>query len=265
MWGAKAFAGISLEKHLPDATMSRGIIIQLRRKLPHESVSRLRHAEKDLFTTITSKLARFSEDYSQQVRSARTVLPDALSDRDQDNWEPLISIAYCAGEEWFKRAMSAALKLSNSGEKSVSISNQLLMDIQQVFASKKVERISTASLIAALIEDQELPWATYNRGKPLSPSQLAKQLRKYNISSKTVRFGHSNTLKGYDLSQFTDAFTRYLAHSELASQGNDVPKANDGNDSSVTDETIVEDYSNFKQKQKEVILSTEYEPDDFAN
>ena len=238
VWGAKAFAGISLEKHLPDATMSRGIIIHLRRKLAHESVSRIRHAEKDLFTTIASKLARFSEDYSQQVRSARTVLPDALSDRDQDNWEPLLSIAYCAGEEWFKRAIAAALKLSNSGEKSVSIANQLLMDIQQIFASKKVERISTADLIAALIDDQELPWATYNRGKPLSASQLAKQLRPYNISSKTVRFGHSNTLKGYDLSQFTDAFARYLAPSELPSQGNDAPEANNGEDSSVTDDQM---------------------------
>jgi len=238
VWGAKAFAGIALDKHLPDATMSRGIIINLRRKLAHESVSRIRHAEKDLFTTIASKLARFSEDYSQEVRAARTVLPEELDDRSQDNWEPLLSIAYCAGEEWFKRAVTAAIKLSNSGEKSVSISNQLLMDIQEIFASKKVERISTANLIAALIDDQELPWSTYNRGKPLSPSQLAKQLRPYNINSKTVRFGHSNTLKGYDLSQFTDAFARYLAASELPSQGNDAPEANNGEDSSITDDQI---------------------------
>lgn len=239
VWGAKAFAGISLEKHLPDATMSRGIVIQLRRKLAHESVSRLRHADNNLFTTIASKLARFSEDYSQKVRSARLVLPDALSDRDQDNWEPLLSIAYCAGEEWFKRAVAAALKLSNSGEKSVSVANQLLMDIQRIFSSKNVTRLSTAGLIAALIEDEEMPWATYNRGKPLSPSQLAKQLRPYDISSKTVRFGHSNTLKGYDLSQFTDAFARYLAPSELPSLGNNAPEANKSEDSSVTDASDV--------------------------
>ena len=236
VWGAKAFAGISLEKHLPDATMSHGIIIHLRRKLPHESVSRLRHANKDLFTMLTSKLARFSEDYSQEVRSARTVLPDALSDRDQDNWEPFLSIAYCAGEGWFKRGVAAALKLSNSGEKSVSVANQLLIDIQQVYATKNVTRLSTAGLISALIEDQELPWATYNRGKPLSPSQLAKQLRPYNITSKTVRFGHSNTLKGYDLDQFTDAFLRYLAPADLPSQSNEDPEGNKGVGSSVTAE-----------------------------
>jgi len=209
--------------------------------MQHESVSRLRHADRNLFGEIVSKLARFAEDYGQQVKYARPTLPDALSDRDQDNWEPLLAIASCAGEEWLKRATAAALKLSNSGEKSVSISNQLLMDIQEIFASKKVERISTANLIAALIDDQELPWSTYNRGKPLSPSQLAKQLRPYDISSKTVRFGHSNTLKGYDLSQFTDAFARYLAPPDLPSQGNDAPDANDGEDSRVTDDSDVTD------------------------
>lgn len=234
VWGAKAFAGICLEKHLPDSTLSRGLVINLRRKLPHESVTRLRHADKDLFTNLTAKLARFSEDYSQQVRLSRITLPDALSDRDQDNWEPLISIAKCAGELWFNRAIAAALKLSNSGEKSVSVANQLLMDIQQVFASKKVTRLSTVALISALTEDQEMPWATYNRGKPLSPSQLAKQLRPYNISSKTVRFGHSNTLKGYDLDQFSDAFSRYLAPADLPSQGNDAPDTNTRMDDSVT-------------------------------
>ena len=82
VYSAKALAGIKLEKHLPDATMSRGIIFNLRRKLPGENVSRLRHAEPDLFTGIASKLARFAEDYSEQVRQARPALPEALSDRE---------------------------------------------------------------------------------------------------------------------------------------------------------------------------------------
>ena len=98
VWGAKAFAGISLEKHLPDATISRAIVINLRRKLPHELVSRLRHAECSLFEELSAKLARFAEDYSQQIRNTRLTLPEKLSDRAQDNWEPLLAIALCAGE-----------------------------------------------------------------------------------------------------------------------------------------------------------------------
>lgn len=260
----KSIAGIALEKCLHDSTMSRGIVFNLRRKMQHESVNRLRHSDRNLFAEIVSKLARFAEDYGQQVKYARPTLPDALSDRNQDNWEPLLAIASCAGEEWVKRATAAALKLSNSGEKSVSIANQLLNDIQQVFATKNVIRISTAGLISALIEDLEMPWATYNRGKPLSPSQLAKQLRPYNISSKTVRFGHSNTLKGYDLEQFSDAFSRYLAPADLPSQGNDDPKPNNDMHASVTGDSDVTHYAPPTDDQMQQIFKTHSDFDDFG-
>ncbi|MDO8414483.1 MAG: DUF3631 domain-containing protein [Gallionellaceae bacterium] len=211
VFSAKALAGIALEKHLPDATLSRGVIFNLRRKLPHESVNRLRHADRDLFTGITEKLAKFALDYSQQVQLARPALPDKLSDRDQDNWDGLLAIASCAGDEWVERATVAALKLSGAGEKTVSTGNELLVDIQHIFESKRVDKISTADLIAALCNDEENAWATYNRGKPLSPRQVARQLAAYGIASKTIRVGAYETPKGFELSQFSDAFVRYLS------------------------------------------------------
>ena len=210
VFSAKALAGIALEKHLPDATMSRGIVLNLRRKLPHESVSRLRHADRGLFIGIAEKLARFGIDYAQQVRQARPLLPDALSDRDQDNWDGLLAIASCAGDEWFARAIAAALKLSGGGEKTVSTGNELLSDIQHVFESKKLDKISTADLIAALITDDEKSWATYNRGKPISGKQIATRLSGYDIRSKTIRLGYE-VFRGFELSQFNDAFARYLS------------------------------------------------------
>lgn len=212
VFSAKALAGIALEKHLPDATMSRGVVFNLRRKLVHETVNRLRHADRDLFIGIAEKLARFALDYSQQVRLARPALPDVLSDRDQDNWDGLLAIASCASDEWVQRATAAALKLSGAGEKSVSTGAELLADIQHIFESKSLDRISTADLIIALVEDSEAPWATWNRGKPFSPRQLSKQLGGYGIASKDIRFGYSN-LKGFEIGQFSDAFVRYLSTS----------------------------------------------------
>ena len=238
VWGAKAFAGISLEKHLPDATMSRGIVFVLRRKLANETVSRLRHADKTVFTSIAAKLARFADDYSKQVRTARPVLPDELSDRAQDNWEALFAIAACAGPEWVKRATEAALKLSSAGDQSVSTGNELLADIQHLFEGRNGNKISTADLIEALVHDDEKSWATYNRGKPISPRQLAKQLTAYGIKSKTVRLGHANTPKGYELSQFTDAFARYLpAPTNAPPQGNATPEAMIGKEEDVSHKT----------------------------
>ncbi len=211
---AKSIAGIALEKHLPDSTMSRGIVLNLRRKLPHEAVLRLRHADNGMFELVAAKLTRFAEDYSQQARLARPPLPDELNDRAQDNWEPLLAIAECAGPDWLKRATAAALKLSNTSDQAVSTGNQLLADIQAVFAGRLATqgpKISTVELIEALAEDAERPWATYNHGKQLSPRQLAKQLTIYGIGSKTVRLDTGKTPKGYEFSQFEDAFARYLA------------------------------------------------------
>lgn len=248
VWGAKALAGIALEKHLPDATMSRAIVLELRRKLPSEKVSRLRDAEHGLFDGIASKLSRFSDDYSKQVRLARPTLPDELNDRAQDNWQPLMAIAESAGPEWVKRATAAALTLSSAGDKSVSTGNELLADIQHIFDKKNVEKISTVDLIEALCVDTECGWAAYNRGKPLNPRQLARLLATYGIQSKTVRIGKNNTPKGFDADQFKDAFARYLsgdrsasytrpAPEKLPQRRNDETKTMNGMASDVADKT----------------------------
>jgi putative DNA primase/helicase len=226
VWCPKALAGISLEKHLPDSTMSRAIVFNLRRKLPDESVERLRHAEPGLFEEIVCKLARFAEDYAPLVREARPNLPEALNDRDQDNWEPLLAIAQVAGPRWLERATSAALKLSRASESVVSIGNQLLADVQQVFSSLQTEKISTKDLITGLMADDEKPWVAYNHGKPITARQLAKLLSGYGIKSKTVRFGNS-TPKGYEAAQFADAFVRYLPTPMcLPKRRNDTPNPN---------------------------------------
>lgn len=216
VYSAKALAGIKLEKHLPDAIMSRGIIFNLRRKLSGESVSRLRHAEPDLFTGTASKLTRFAEDYSEQVRRARPVLPDALSDREQDNFDGMLAIASCAGSEWIAKATAAALKLSeSSSEKTTSAGNELLSDIQSIFESKRIDKISTADLIKALCDDEEAPWGTYNRGKPIAPRQLVKPLEAYEIKPKQIRLNSYDRMRGFELSQFSDVFMRYLTPSNF--------------------------------------------------
>ena len=231
VWGAKALAGINLQKHLPDATMSRAIVFNLRRKLQHETVERLRHADPGMFEETTSKLARFALDYADQVRRARPHLPDSLSDRAQDNWEALLAIAECAGAEWLQRALAAALKLSGSNVSATSTGSELLADILDVFYHLESNKIKTADLIEALCEDEEKAWASYNHGRGVTPRQLASLLSPYGIKPKTVRFGN-NTPKGYELSQFEDAFKRYLTPSgNLPQRRIDSSNSCDGEDS----------------------------------
>jgi putative DNA primase/helicase len=218
--------------------MSRAIVVQLRRKLPNEKVSRLRHAEDDLFAEIASKLARFADDYSQQVEQARPSLPDALGDREQDNWEPLLAIAECAGARWTKRATDAALKLSrNRSHEPISSANELLSDIREIFengAGGRISKIKYKDLIRALTEDPEKSWDTYNRGKPITMRQVTKQLKPYGIKSKTIRFGFGSD-KGFEVEQFADAFARYLPIPEDPRlQSNNSRKANENAVISVT-------------------------------
>ncbi|HEY5505074.1 MAG TPA: DUF3631 domain-containing protein, partial [Sedimentisphaerales bacterium] len=129
-WGAKAIAGIG---HVADTLMDRAIVLELRRKLPHEKVERIRNAEQSLFDDLCSKLARFAEDYSEEVRQSRPPLPNSLNDRAQDNWEPLLAIAMTASNEWLLTGTTAALRLSGGESASQTIGTELLSDIQMIF------------------------------------------------------------------------------------------------------------------------------------
>ncbi|WP_052452248.1 DUF3631 domain-containing protein [Noviherbaspirillum autotrophicum] len=206
VWGAKAVSGIG---RLADTLMDRAIVLKLRRKMPTEFVERLRHAESDLWQNFARKLCRFANDYSSQVRSARPDLPATLNDRAQDNWEPLLQIADTVGGDWPRIARVAALKLSGDGEQSMTTGIELLSDIHDIFEAKKVDRLTSAELVAALVEDDEKPWAGYNRGFPIKPTNVAKLLGEYGIAVNTIRIPGS-TKKGYMRIWFEDAFARYL-------------------------------------------------------
>lgn len=236
IWGMKAIAGINAIK-LADTVTSRSIIFELRRKTADEKVERLRMAEPNLFADLTAKLARFSADYIQQVKNSKPILPNALGDRDQDNWEPLLQVANVAGGHWIDTALKTALRLSCSAQTPMSSANELLADIQEIFDIKSVIKITTAELIQALCDDPEKSWATYNRGKPLSPKQLSSKLKPYGISSKTIRTNNYETAKGFECDQFKDVFTRYLADPlNLPSQSNNSLEANNHMVDSVTDD-----------------------------
>ena len=210
VYGPKSIAGIALERHLPDSTLSRGIVFCMRRKLPHEKVERMRNADKSVFARLGSQLAKFAMDYAHQVRMAHPHLPTELSDRAQDNWEPLLMIASCAGKQWVERITTAAIKMSADGEPAASNANELLSDIREVLAKWTPKTITTVNLIDKLCDNQDMGWANYNRGRPLTARQLAKQLDIYGIKPKTVRQPGNKTPKGYELAQFEDAFKRYL-------------------------------------------------------
>lgn len=206
VWGAKVLCGIGkIQSTLED----RSITLRLRRKLPGEKVYPLRRSDPETWTVLRQKLARLRLDIMDIVSKCTPAQIDGLHDRANDCWEPLLQLADSVGGSWPQKARQAATRISGADEASPSIGAELLDDIAKVFQQKNTDKLFTAELLLALTLDSDSRWATWNRGKPLSSQQLANKLSDYRIRPNTVR-KDTVTKKGYKLSQFNEAFERYL-------------------------------------------------------
>lgn len=205
VWGAKALCGIG---KLAGTLADRSIPMPLRRKKPGEHVENIRHVAPTEWQTLRARINRWVQDHRSLVAEARPIRVDGLNDRANDCWEPLLAIADLASPDWAVDARRAALALLGAQEDSPSVLIQLLADIRDVFDRKEVDRLFNNELLCALIEDEEGPWATWNRGKPITSRQITVRLAEFGIKPKTVRKGAAK--RGYERTQFEDAFARYL-------------------------------------------------------
>ena len=202
----KAFAGIG--DCLPDTITDRSIAIRLKRRTRDEQVERfrLRDVEPEGLT-LRDRLADWLEPQQDHIAASRPTLPDEIDDRAQDVWEPLFAIADLA--DWSERARSAALALSTGEEREDdSITATLLRDIHGYFAGNGHDRVRTADLLAHLHGVEESPWGDWY-GKTLSAHGLSRLLKAYRIKTMPV-WVEGQTVKGYKVEQFADAFARAL-------------------------------------------------------
>lgn len=202
----KAFAGIG--NTLPDTVVDRSIPIELKRKTSRELVAKFRYRhvreESEELHSRIEKWADYNTDVVKQVIEGNPELPDALSDRAADGWEPLVAIADLASSAWGSRARQAATTLMNAQE-DVSSGVALLRDIHAVFNIRNNPRnISSTDLINSLKVLEESPWDE----RQLSPHKLSTLLKQYGIKSRSVRIG-DKTPKGYRREDFLDAWGRY--------------------------------------------------------
>jgi Protein of unknown function (DUF3631) len=204
----KAIAGIG---QLPDTVADRSIPIRLKKKTQAERVesfSILKTPPKA--APIKERIEAWAAIADEALGGLDLAALDELSDRANDIWKPLLGIAHVAGENWFIRARRSAVALS--GRQAVddeSTGVQLLTDIWTVFEETGTDRLSSASLIAALHEIEESAWNEWY-GKPITAHGVAKILKRYEVRPHSVRLEDGTTPKGYKREQFEDAWARYL-------------------------------------------------------
>ena len=186
VWGAKALCGIG---KIADTLADRSIPLRLRRKLAGERTTKIRHADPAAFAELVGKLARFAIDNREAIRTARPAEVEGLNDRANDCWEPLLAVAEVAGGNWPRLARIAAATLHGLEEESPSADAELLADIRTAFTDKHASKLFGEDLLAALLADEEAPWATWNRGRPMTRRQLTARLEGFGIKSKDVRIG----------------------------------------------------------------------------
>jgi hypothetical protein len=208
---------------LGDTLESRCIRIELKRKTRAEQIDRFRRREADAEATALHEAMRSLAEYHVgNLGFARPVLPDELSDRQQDVWEPLLAVADLAGGAWPERARAAAILLSTGDESDESLGVRLLSDCYEIFNG--YERLSTARLLELLCLIEEAPWVEKwwdpYKGEPKSGAfaNLAWHLRRYGIRSKTLRLASGERLKGYERERFEDSWSRYLPPTPVLSR-----------------------------------------------
>lgn len=206
-WAPKAIALIG---SLPDTMESRSVVIRMRRRLPDETIERLRADCDQGFDALRSRIARFALDNAQAILAHDPEMPESLSDRQADVWRELIRIADTVGGDWPERARRAALELCARQDDEGDLSIRLLADLQTIMNElPERDKWPSQALVDALNALDEAPWADLARGKGLTTNRLARMLARFGISAKKLRTG-SHTANGYLTADFMDAFQRYL-------------------------------------------------------
>lgn len=215
VFAAVALAGLG---DLPDTLMSRSLIVRMRRRGPGERVEPFRHRlHKVEGHALRDRLAAWAETVAETVGAAWPDLPDGITDRAADCWEPLLAVADAAGGSWTTTARGACVEMCRVAGRDASLGIRLLADLHAMFNDEKrpfIGRrfIGSTELVTGLREIAESPWDDYG----LTVRKLALRLGRFDIHPTT---NNANTMRGYKVEHFADAFARYLPSTSVQVSG----------------------------------------------
>ncbi|MGW6262321.1 DUF3631 domain-containing protein [Streptomyces sp. NPDC055085] len=209
---AVAMAGIG---SLPDTVLTRTVIVRMRKRAPNEKIEpyRQRTHEKQGHA-VRDRLAKWADTVRDRVANAWPEMPEGVTDRPADVWEPLLAVADAAGGDWPTRARAACVALLSAAHDNdeSSIGIRLLTDLRdKVFCG--ADRMPTAVILEGLLRIDDGPWGDLD-DKPINSRTLGRLLGQYvtaslkPIKSRGIRTP-SGFPKGYYAEDLADAWMRY--------------------------------------------------------
>ncbi|MFF0062666.1 DUF3631 domain-containing protein [Streptomyces sp. NPDC005279] len=209
---AVAMAGLG---SLPDTILTRSVIIRMRRRAWNEKIEPFRQGvHEQEGNALRDRLAAWADQVRDNVQGAWPEMPDGITDRPADVWEPLLAVADAVGGDWPRRARKACValvKASQANDKG-SLGIRLLTDLRD-HVLIGLDKLPTVAILDRLNALEDAPWADIN-GKPLDNRRLSKMLSEYMtadndpIASRNIRTA-GGVLKGFFAKDLEDAWARY--------------------------------------------------------
>jgi Protein of unknown function (DUF3631) len=243
VYAPAALAGIA--GAMPSTITTRAITIHMRRRRVDEPVEQFRERQVVREAQpLREELAAWIDSIATRLGDAQPDMPEGVTDRPAEIWEPLLAIADTAGGHWSDTARGACRHfVLDAGPSMTSLGIRLLADLREIFTRAGTGWIRTPDLLTALCDLDESPWGDLD-GKPLDARRLAKELDRYGV--KPAPYKHDGkTVKGYQTAGprgLADAWDRYLPLRHPTAIGN---SGNCGNPAGqpVTDPNSVTDPS----------------------
>ncbi len=243
----KAFAPAVLSGigPLPATLHDRSICIHLVKAEENEVTAHFDDLHAEIEIELCRKLARWTKDNFAAIQACDPPMPKAAFNRLGDNWRPLFAIAQIAGGYWPARALAAFTHLSARSTQSINTISQLteltpvsstplsdgpnsqlstldsqllLSAIRDIFAQSGATRLSSKHLVTALTLLPDRPWSnslihqSTNPSIRLTATWLGRRLSRFGIHPHNIQVDGRQS-KGYDLADFTAAFSRFLPDS----------------------------------------------------
>jgi hypothetical protein len=211
VYAPAALAGIA--GAMPTTITTRAITIHMRRRRHDEPVEPFRERQVARQAhPLREQLATWIDSTSPQLGDAQPDMPEGVTDRPAEIWEPLLALADTAGGHWPDTARNACRHfVLDTGPQPTSLGVRLLADLREIFTRAGTGRMRTTDILTALCDLDESPWGDLE-GKPLDARRLARELARYGVKPGPLKV-NGDTLKGYQTTGdhgLADVWGRYL-------------------------------------------------------